>query len=68
LDDKPPSPDARFAWFFRRAESLVPVKVVQAEARPTSPFGTHAALRRTRRWADAEPRKVEWQLMADEDD
>jgi hypothetical protein len=38
-----PSPDARFAWFFRRAESLVPVKVVQAGARPTSPFGTRNA-------------------------
>ena len=33
-----------------------------------SPFRPHAAPRRTRRWADRESRKVEWQMMADEDD
>jgi hypothetical protein len=49
-------------------ESLVPVKVAQAEARPTSPSGPHAASQRTRHWADSEPRKVEWQMMADQDD
>jgi hypothetical protein len=49
-------------------ELLVPVKVAQAEARSASPFGPHAASQRTRRWADGELRKVEWQMVADEDD
>jgi len=35
-------------------EWLVPVKVAQAEARPTSQSGPHAASRRTRYWADSE--------------
>jgi hypothetical protein len=49
-------------------ESHVPVEIAQAEARPTSPLGPHAASQRTRRWADGELRKVEWQMVADEDD
>jgi hypothetical protein len=34
-----PSPDARFPWFFPALKSLAPVKVAQAKAEPTSPFG-----------------------------
>jgi hypothetical protein len=60
MPDSPGSSAAR--------ETIVAVKVAQAEARPTSPFRPHAASRRTRRWADSESRKVEWQMMADEDD
>ena len=59
--DLPGSPVAR--------ESFVPMKVAQAEA-PGGiiPFGLHATSRRTRRSADGESRKVEWQMIADEDD
>lgn len=49
-------------------ESLVPVKIAHAEAAPTSPSGPHAAPERTRRWADGDSRKFEWQMMDDEDD
>jgi hypothetical protein len=60
MSDMPGSSAAR--------ESLVPMKIAPEEARPTSSLCPHAASQRTHRWADGELRKVEWQMVADEDD
>ena len=56
-------PGSSAAW-----ESPVPMKVAPAVARPTTPFGPNAAPRRSRRSAGHDSRKVEWRMIADEDD
>jgi len=51
-----------------RGSRLCQWRLLRQKPRAASPFGLHAASRRTRRWADGESRKVEWQMIADEDD